>query len=142
MRYVGAALAIAGVAYAWLATGVKPFTDSAYILLSVPSVVALAVYGALGGFSPRRRDVTSYYRSRGASIRAYAWIIVFGVALGLEIAGLALGGRSKDVPTLSTTIDRLLVTHWGRWLLFVWWLWVGVRAIERLARVRREEEPA
>ncbi|MGB8179275.1 MAG: hypothetical protein WCF63_03835 [Acidimicrobiales bacterium] len=107
----------------------------------MPVLVALVVYGALGGFSPRPDGITSYYRARGDSTRVLPWAAIFAVALGLEIAGLALGGRSKDVPTLSTTIDQVLVTHAGRWLLYLWWLWVGYRAIARPATRQRPSEP-
>jgi hypothetical protein len=106
----------------------------------VPAALILLVYGALRGFSLSPEGISSYYRARGAGIAVLPWTAVFLVALGLEIAGLALGGRSKDVPTLSTTVDHLLVTHWGRWLLYLWWLWVGVRAIAPLMGRRQPEE--
>ncbi len=119
--------------YAWYATGLRPFSDLAYASLLVPAATAVLLYGALGGFSTSP-DVSSYYRSRSTSSRVFPWVVVFTAALGLEIAGLALGGRSKDVPTLSTTLDHLLVTHAGRCLLYLWWFWVGVQAIVPLAR--------
>jgi hypothetical protein len=65
---------------------------------------------------------------------------LFIVALALEIVGLALGGRSTAVPTLSTAVDHVLVAHWGRWLLFLWWLWIGARAIEGMSQRRREKK--
>jgi hypothetical protein len=89
-----------------------------------------------GGFSASLDGVTSHYRTRGASIDILPWATVVAVALGLEVAGLALGGRSRDVPTLSTTVDHLLVTHEGRCLLYLWWLWVGARTIVPIA-IRR-----
>jgi hypothetical protein len=76
---------------------------------------------------------------RRATTGILPWASVAVVALGLEIAGLALGERSAVVPTLSTTIDHLLVTHAGRWLLYVWWLVVGARAIAPLASSRHKE---
>jgi hypothetical protein len=120
---------------------VAPFSDTAYALLGVPVAVALLLYGALGGFSSRE-DISSYYRARGARYGLLPWVAIFAIALGLEIAGLALGGRSTDVPTLSTTIDHLLVTHWGRWILYLWWLWVGARPIEALTERQRRREPS
>jgi hypothetical protein len=127
--------------YAWFATGLAPFSDAAYVALGVPIATALVLYGALGGFSSRE-DLSSYYRERGAHTGLLPWVVVFVVALGLEIAGLALGGRSPNVPTLSATIDHLLVTHWGRWLLYLWWLWVGARAIAPLADRPQRREPS
>lgn len=126
-------------AYAWLATSARPFAPWAYAAVSVPVVVTLALYAVRGGFSDP--DATNYYRHRslGTARGAAPWCGLFIVALALEIVGLALGGRSKDVPTLSTTVDHLLVAHWGRWLLFLWWFWVGARAVEGMSQRRREK---
>ena len=128
------------LAYAWFATGARPFTAPAYLLLAVPSFAALLAYGALGGFSPHRHEVANYYRarSRRASWRRTApWTVVGLSALALESVGLALGGRSTGVPTLSTTIDHLLVAHWGRFVLFALWLAVGANPLRRLLLVQR-----
>jgi hypothetical protein len=141
MRYATWLTTIIAVLYGWFATGLAPFSDAAYVALSLPVVSALLLYGSFGGFSTSP-FVTSYYRSRGSSMRALPWVVVFAAALSLEIAGLALGGRSKDVPTLSTTLDHLLVTHAGRCLLYLWWLWVGARAITPLARRHLGTEPS
>lgn len=141
MRYAASLAATIAVLYSWFATGLAPFTDAAYVALSVPVVTALVLYGALGGFSPRPDGITSYYRACADSTRVLPWAAIVAVALGLEIAGLALGGRSKDVPTLSTTIDQVLVTHAGRCLLYLWWLWVGFRAIAGPAIRQRPNEP-
>jgi hypothetical protein len=106
----------------------------------VPAALILLVYGALGGFSLTPEGISSYYRVRGARIAVLPWTAVFVVALGLEIAGLALGGHSKDVPTLSTVLDHLLAAHGGRWLLYLWWLWVGVRTIAPLVGRQQPKE--
>jgi hypothetical protein len=126
-------------AYAWLATSARPFSPWAYAAVSVPVVVTLALYAVRGGFS--HPDATNYYRHRspGTARGVAPWCGLVIVALALEIVGLALGGQSKDVPTLSTTVDHLLVAHWGRWLLFLWWLWVGARAVEGVSQRRREK---
>ena len=131
--------AVIAATYAWLATGVYPFTGWAYVAVAIPVVATLAFYVVRGGFS--EPGATNYYRQRslGASRSATPWWGLFIIALALEIVGLALGGRSKDVPTLSTTVDHLLVAHWGRWLLFLWWLWIGARAIEGVGQRRREQ---
>ena len=118
----------------------RPFTASAYVLVAVPTLAALALYAGVGGFRPAREDITSYYRQR-SSRRVGAWAVVFVLALTLECVGLALGGHSKSVPTLSTTLDHLLVNHWGRWALFVAWLGLGGRPIARLRRLVRGDQP-
>ncbi len=129
-------------AYAWLATGVHPFTSRAYVAVSIPVVVTLAFYAIRGGFS--EPDATNYYRRRSLETARITgpWCGLIVAALALEIVGLALGGRSKDVPTLSTTVDHLLVAHWGRWLLFLWWLWIGTRAVKGVSQRHREKSPS
>ena len=58
---------------------------------------------------------------------AVFWIFIFPIllAVGLEAVGLALGGRSAGVPTLSTVIDHALGRHGVRFVLFLGWLAVG-----------------
>jgi hypothetical protein len=104
--------------YAWWATGEAPFHLAAYLAVALPVVIGLA--GSLRGRvlegaapAPRVRDVAG-------------WVVLALGALVLEAVGLALGGRSPRVPTLSTTVDHLLVTHVVRAALFV--LWVGAGA--------------
>jgi uncharacterized membrane protein len=133
-------LVIGGLVYAWFASGVRSFSISAYVVLAVPSMVALLLYGALGGFSLRRVVVTNYYQARSSTMSwrsATPWVIVAGLALALESIGLALGGRSADVPTLSTTVDHLVVNHGGRFALLTLWLAVGASPIRRLLLLRR-----
>ena len=129
-------------AYAWLATNAHPFTPWAYVAVSISVIVTMVFYFQRGGFS--EPDATNYYRRRslGTVRHQVPWWGLFTAALALEIVGLALGGRSKDVPTLSTTVDHLLVAHWGRWLLFLWWLWIGARAVEGVSQRRREKRPS
>jgi hypothetical protein len=139
-RTAGVLFAIGALVFAWFATGTRAFSLSAYVLLAVPSAVALLLYGALGGFSSSRADVTSYYRVRSSPVswhRAAPWLVVAILAIALESIGLALGGRSPNVPTLSTTIDHVLVDHWGRFLLFAIWLVVGAIPLHRLFLLRR-----
>ena len=132
---------VVALLYAWFATGLSPFTDAAYIALSVPVAVGLLLFGALGGFSPRPEGISSHYRTRGAHEGVVPWAVLVAVALSLEIAGLALGGRSQDVPTLSATVDHLLVTHWGRGILYLGWLWIGARAVAPLKSCPPQESP-
>jgi hypothetical protein len=123
------------IAYAWWLTAVAPFTWLSYTLIALPSLMAIGLYVVLGAYSPRRADIAVYYRSRSqnASLSSVTpWLVLLLGAVILETVGLALGGRSKAVPTLSTTVDHLLVTHEGRALLFVAWLLVGVAPLWRL----------
>jgi hypothetical protein len=130
---------VAAIAYAWIATYVRPFTSHAYIVVAVPSLAALLIYASLGGFS-KRADIDDHYRMRSSSVtwRTVApWIAIALLAMALESAGLALGGRSPSVPTLSTTVDHLLVDHWERCVLFAAWMAVGASPLRRLRRARR-----
>lgn len=139
-RRVGTVLVVLGlVAYAWFATGVHAFSALAYTVVAIPSFVALVSYGTLGGFS-LDDSVADYYRARaaGTSWQSTAgWTTIAVAAAALEASGLALGGQSKSVPTLSTTVDHLLVDHWGRCLLFLAWIAVGASALRRLYLARR-----
>lgn len=109
--------------YAWFATGVRPFGSGAYTYVALPSLVAL---GFLIDTEVRRRASPNRNVTRSLPIaNAAPWLAVLAAAVALEAVGLALGGRSTSVPTLSTTVDHLLVTHAVRWLLFVAWLAVG-----------------
>jgi hypothetical protein len=133
-------LALLVALYAGLASGVKPFTSLAYVLVAIPSLTALVMYVLLGGLTPHRDDVTNYYleRSGGATlINVVPWLSLLALAVGLEVVGLALGGRSNSVPTLSTTVDHLLVTREGRWLLYATWLSVGIAPLLRLWQRQR-----
>jgi hypothetical protein len=137
-----AAVVLLGVVYAWWASGVTPFTMTAYVLVAIPSLLGIATYLFMGGLSPWRKDVTRYYRERaeGITLKSVApWLVVLALAIILEAVGLALGGRSSDVPTLSTTVDHLLVWHWGRWLFYIVWLFFGALPIVRLWKFRRRE---
>lgn len=127
---VGAAGAVA-IAYAWLATGVRPFSAGAYTYVAVPSLVAVVL--SVAAESRRRAERAPTPRATRALARANTtpWWSIFVAAVALEAVGLALGGRSKTVPTLSTTVDHLLVTHAVRWLLFVAWLAVAAWWLQR-----------
>lgn len=132
MKRVVAAVPL--VVYAWLATGVKPFTPLAYALIAVPAATCLLAYGVRGGFT---RVAGDRYRAVAATVTLgslRAWLAIAVVATALEVAGLALGGRSVDVPTLSTAADHLLTTHPGRAILYLAWLAIGISPIVRLGR--------
>ncbi|MCQ4118126.1 hypothetical protein [Rhodococcus tibetensis] len=64
------------------------------------------------------------------------WLILLVLAVGLEGVGLALGGRSTSVPTLSTVIDYALAWHPVRFVLFCGWLAVGGAPVVRMVHRR------
>jgi len=123
---IGSAASVA--AYCWWSTGRHPFTYSAYAAVGLP-VVALAVVAAVtraasGGAGTRVSPVAAETRHVGMR-SVLAWVALLAAAAGLEGAGLALGGRSASVPTLSTVVDHALAWHAVRFVLFGAWLAVG-----------------
>jgi hypothetical protein len=128
------------IVYAWLATGAKAFHALSYVLVSIPIVLVVAMYVREKAFYDERSGVSRYYHRRSlglSSAHTTPWLIVLAGAIVLEIVGLALGGHSTRVPTLSTEVDHLLATHWLRCLLFLAWLAVGIAPLRRLGELRR-----
>ena len=138
------AFALLLVLYAWWASGVRPFSALGYVLLAVPSMVVVILLAAGGGFAPH--EIRANARERAVRpdtsiATAWPWLAMLALAVALEIVGIALGGRSTTVPTLSTTLDHLLVTHVVRWLLYVAWLSVGATPLARLWQRRHPAAP-
>jgi hypothetical protein len=113
-------------AYGWWLGGLRPFTTTAYLAIGLPTALVAAALVV-----PRNRDDTARAGSdhgsptpTGRELLPMATVILLG--LGLEIAGLALGGRSSLVPTLSTVLDHALRWHLVRFLLILAWLALGV----------------
>ena len=108
------------VAYGYWATGRAPFGALAYVAVGIP--IALAAAAVLVGPSrstPRRPVPLVTVRS------TWPWLLIAGLMVGLEVVGLALGGRSATFPTLSTVVDHALAWHLARLLLFAGWLLIG-----------------
>jgi hypothetical protein len=127
--------------YAWWAAGVRPFTTLSYVLVAIPSILAVVTCAAMGAFSRRRPDTANYYRMRAGhpSLTSIApWLAVLICATVLEDIGLALGGRSQSFPTLSTAVDHLLATRWERSILYILWLLVGTNWLWRMRRELQE----
>ena len=130
-------------AYAWVLTGVHPFSAASYVLVAVASVTFVTAFAVLGGLSRRRSDVSAYYQrhAESATLRsATPWIALLIAAVVLEVAGLVLGGRSTSVPTLSTAIDHLLEVHWKRFLICLAWLLAGAVPVLGLRPLRKLRE--
>lgn len=132
---VGVAVGVVIVAYAWWATGVPPFTVRAYVAVGAAAV--LLIVAAVIGPAARHRGKVVRPSNDGSprAARAFPWVILLVFAVALEALGLALGGESSTVPTLSTVIDHAMSTHIVRFILLVLWLaagWIPVaRALKR-----------
>jgi hypothetical protein len=125
-------------AYAYWATGLRPFTLSSYVAVGIPvavvgSMVAVAGRGRAGGPRPPSAEAVGLRW-------VLPWLLVALIAAGLEGLGLALGGRSTAVPTLSTVIDHVLAWRALRLVLFCGWLLIGsipvIRTVRGHSRVR------
>jgi phosphate/sulfate permease len=117
------------VAYAWWVSGLAAFTTRATAAVVVPAVLLLAL--ALVA-APAVRDVGDA-SGPAVGLRAVTpWLVLAVVAVVLESVGLALGGRSHAVPTLSTVVDHVLSARWSRFVLCGLWLGIGVAGALRL----------
>jgi hypothetical protein len=120
----GVSIALAGV-YGWWLAGLRPFTTTAYLAIAIPTAVLVAALALPrpGRDTNRGAPDESSASPSGRQFPPLAIVLLLG--LGLEIAGLALGGRSALVPTLSTVLDHLVRWHFVRYLMILAWLAVG-----------------
>lgn len=119
------ASAVAAGAYGWWASGLRPFTWTAY------AAVGLLV-AVVSGTAIARRGSRAASDASGTTVnlrRAWPWIALCAAAVVLEVVGLALGGRSAAVPTLSTVVDRALAPRAARCAMYVAWLAVGIAPV-------------
>ena len=133
-------VAVGVLAAAWAVTGVAPFTATAYVALFLAAVVVVLA-GSKDPASRLGRRRTLRPRAGPAPRRGpqgqlgivpmLPWLLIAVAAAGLEAAGLALGGRSPRMATLSTAVDHLLAWHVTRWIAFLAWAWLGVAGIWR-----------
>jgi hypothetical protein len=132
------------IAYAWFATGAKPFQALSYVVVAIPILIMIGLYAFLDAFVEGGSRASQYYRERSLGVsltRSTPWIAVLMGAVILEAVGLILGGRSSRVPTLSTMVDHLLSSHWLRCVLFLLWLTIGVTPLRRRIERRRLARP-
>ncbi len=118
----GSALALG---YGWWLSGLPSFSTKSYVAIAVP--IALLFVGAVW---PRAR-ATQPGDSWSAASRPLARR--FGPAFGLlaaavilEGVALGLGGRSRELPTVSTVLDHAVAHRVGRFLGFEIWLAIGL----------------
>lgn len=111
-------------AYAYWATGLRPFTVSCYAAVGIPVAVVTAAL-----FTRHATELSGgRRRHRGQVLGLHGvvpWLVGALLAAGLEGLALGLGGRSSAVPTLSTVIDHALAWHVLRLVLFTAWLLIG-----------------
>ena len=133
--------AAAAATAAWWVTGLSPFTITAYVAVGLPvaALVAVVVGHSFGLGHSTVKPWPATLRS------VFPWLALLALGLGLEALGLALGGRSASVPTLSTVVDHALAWHGLRFVLFCGWLatgWVPALRWAFGARCSRSREAA
>jgi hypothetical protein len=117
--------------YAYWVTGLRPFTAVCYAAVGVP----IAVAGCILVLDGRGRRCAQPRIGEAIKLRrVLPWLLIALVATGLEGIGLALGGESASVPTLSTVIDHALAWHLVRMVMFCGWLLIGSVPVIRAIR--------
>jgi len=107
------AVLVGGLAYSWIASGLRPFTHPEEIAVAIPLAVAgIAVL--------RVRVDTGEATSRGT----WVWGALFAALVAWELVSYRLSPR-VDHPTLSSIADWAMGTHPGRFGMFAAWLAVG-----------------
>jgi hypothetical protein len=115
--------------------GGAPSTRPSYTAVALPSVALVASDRVAGGWGGKRSDAGEYYRQRSGAAPltgGFPWLVIVIAGATLETVRLLRGGRSSTFPTLSTTVDQLVGTHRGRFVLIGVWLWVGFSPVRRL----------
>lgn len=100
-------------AYAWWATGLRPFTWPALLAVAAAGIVTILV-------GSRRRRPPFELPAGGALI----WGIVFALLVGWELAAYLQQPRA-DHPTLSALADRVIGWRPARALAFLAWVALG-----------------
>jgi hypothetical protein len=124
------------VAYGWWLSGVTAFTTASYLAVALPvvAVVAAALVprpAGVGGGPARVSGPEPPAAHRLTLAGTAPWLAVVAAAVALEVVGLALGGRSTVVPTLSTVVDRATNARFDRFVFCCAWLGLGALAAWR-----------
>jgi hypothetical protein len=120
------------VGYSIWAASLRPFTSTSYGSVVIPVLVTAIAALALGW---SRRAARAESRAEGGWEMAplIPWMVILGAGLLLEVIGLALGGRSPAMPTLSTVVDRAVDRQVLRTVLFLGWLVLGALILRAAA---------
>ena len=107
------AVLVGGLAYSWIASGLRPFTH--------PEEIAVAIPLAVAGIAVLRVRVDAVDAARRGT---WVWGALFAALVAWELVSYRLSPR-VDHPTLSSIADWAMSTHPGRFGMFAAWLAVG-----------------
>jgi hypothetical protein len=107
------AVLIGGLAYSWIASGLRPFTHPEEVVVAIPLAVA--------GIAVLRVRVDAEDATRRGT---WVWGALFAALVAWELVSFRLSPR-VDHPTLSSIADWAMSTHPGRFGMFAAWLAVG-----------------
>lgn len=107
-------------AYAWWATGRRPFTAMATLAVVGAGLAAMAI-------SQARRPQND---ARPGLAGAMGWLVLLVALAGWQLLAYVQEPRSEH-PTLSSLANAALDTHTGRALAFAAWLVGGSRLARR-----------
>ncbi|HYZ99631.1 MAG TPA: hypothetical protein VE575_12820 [Acidimicrobiales bacterium] len=130
---VPAALAVAAGAYAWVVTGLRPFTWPTRAVVAATVVVVLGAGAAARRFLPALTGHGDGQRGQNAVGRAgWPWLVLVPALAGVQLFAYfaGFGGARSDYPTLSWIYGHV---EWrvGRAAGFGGWLALGVYLMRR-----------
>jgi hypothetical protein len=123
---------VAIIVYAWIAAGLRPFTEPENVLVALPMIPVLILAARRGRGAP---DAAPGRSGRGIARQGgLVWLAWLLAVAGWELIALFSSPRD-DHPTLSSIADRIMSTHPGRTTIFVVWLALGAALAPRPSRV-------
>jgi hypothetical protein len=123
-------LVLAGIAYVWVASGLRPFTDPTDAAVAFPILFVLALFWRRSRFGTH----SDFARGRARVIDIVVWLGLLGLLCAWEL--FALFSRSRyEHPTVSSIADDLMSVHVGRAGMFAGWLALGWALFVRTQRV-------
>jgi hypothetical protein len=110
------AVIAAALVYAWIASGLRPFTHPEAVAVAIPLTVT-----GIALLRPRSQVRAVDDETRRGT---WVWAVLFAALVAWELISFRLSPR-VDHPTLSSIADWAMSTHPGRFAMFATWLAVG-----------------
>lgn len=117
------AVVAAALVYAWIASGLRPFTHPEAVAVGIPIIAA----GTATLASALQAPVAAGPESRRGVL---VWRGLLAAFLIWELITYRSSPR-EDYPTFSSITDTIMSTHPGRFALFAIWLAIGYGIFRR-----------